>query len=181
MRLTQKSRFVLMLLTGIVLAGGMFAWMQRQGQVSLPSAEVSLESRLPDGIYSVLSEADTLGVADDVSPPHKVLAYDGRHAGEIRPVTYLTVGLQPYVPLVFESPPTMASAENGFASLHVTLESRYARGLERFTTEHDRVAVIVDGEVVTKHKVREPIRGGRFQITRCGDDACEVLYSKLID
>ena len=179
MRLTRRSRFVLLMLTGILVAGGMFVWTQRQRQVGLPSAGV--QSRLPDGIYCIMSEADTFGAADDVSQPHKVLDYDGRHTGETRPVTYLAVGVEPYVPLIFESPPTMASAENGFSSLHVTLESRYARGLEEFTREHERVAVIIDGEVVTKHKVREPICGGRFQITRFGDDACEVLYSKLID
>lgn len=175
MRLTRRSRFVLLVLMSIVLAA--FVWTPRKGQVDLPTAEV--QSDLPDGIYFIVSEADTFEAAE--SPLHKVLAYDGRHTGDIRPVTYLALGVEPFVPLIFESPPTMASSENGFSSLHVALESRYARGLEEFTRIHERVAVIIDGEVVTKHKVREPIRGGRFQITRCGDDACEVLYSKLID
>jgi hypothetical protein len=40
--------------------------------------------------------------------------------------------------------------------------------------------MVVDGEIVTVHKIRSIITGGKVQITRCTDNACEVIRSKLV-
>jgi len=52
---------------------------------------------------------------------------------------------------------------------------------EAFTRAHQggRMAMVIDGEIVTLHKVRSVITDGKVQITRCTDNACEVLRSKL--
>ena len=52
------------------------------------------------------------------------------------------------------APAGEVSAQNPF---QLTLDAKYARGLEEFTTQHARVVVLIDGSAVTKHK-REPIR-----------------------
>lgn len=62
-------------------------------------------------------------------------------------------------------------------SVVVTLTDEGARQLERITTAHvgGRLAILVDGEVEHVPKLREPIRGGVVQISRCAwrgrDDA----------
>jgi hypothetical protein len=37
-----------------------------------------------------------------------------------------------------------------------------------------------DGEIVTLHKIRTVVTGGKLQITRCTDDACVVIRAKLM-
>ncbi len=67
--------------------------------------------------------------------------------------------------------------------LGVALKKEYAALLEEFSRAHldGKVVVVLDGEVITMHKVRSVITGGKFQLTRCYDDACEVLLSKLLE
>jgi hypothetical protein len=43
------------------------------------------------------------------------------------------------------------------------------------------VAIVVGGEVLTMHKIKEPITSGQLQISRCNDNACELLYVRLRD
>jgi preprotein translocase subunit SecD len=65
--------------------------------------------------------------------------------------------------------------------LSVTLSREQVKPLEDFTRAHlgGSVAILLDGEVISKHKVRAVVEGGRLQITRCGDNACDVLLAKL--
>jgi len=71
--------------------------------------------------------------------------------------------------------------ENGNPSLHLQLEKKYIDQLEKFTGDNvnKSVAVVIGGKIVTIHKIRCAIEGGRIQITRCNDSACEVLYTEL--
>ena len=111
------------------------------------------------------------------------LLVNGKSVGEQdhEPEAKVAVGLRYYVPFQFSSPPDIAQGDDELVTLSLALEGKYVGGLEGFTTEYSRVAVVIDGEIVTVHKVREPIRDGRVQISRCRDDACRVLYGKLVD
>lgn len=40
--------------------------------------------------------------------------------------------------------------------------------------------MVVDGEIVSLHKIRRVITGDKLQITRCTDNACEVIRAKLV-
>lgn len=53
--------------------------------------------------------------------------------------------------------------------------------LKVFTENHimSRVALVVDGQAVSIHKIREPITSGQLQITTCSDNACERLVVKM--
>jgi hypothetical protein len=39
--------------------------------------------------------------------------------------------------------------------------------------------LVVDGQIVTLHKIRSVVTDGKLQITRCTDDACQVIRAKL--
>ena len=181
MDLKRRWRWGVVVVGGILICGQLCGCVGRSPSVELPEAVAGEDGRLPDGVYASLAESDTFEGADGIPESHEVLEYDGRHIGEMRPVRYVAVGLRYYVPFRFSSAPALAQGDDELATLCVTLEGRYVRGLEGFTTEYSRVAVVIDGEVVTIHKVREPIRDGRVQISRCTDDACRVLYGKLVD
>lgn len=137
---------------------------------------------LADGLYAVERDAPTAEGAE--VPGCRVLEYDQSVAsGEPMAPQYLALRTSPFVPLILEMPPDAHTQDDGRTYLTVTLAPQYVKLLEDFTREHvgGRVAIVVDGSVVTMHKVRTPIAGGRLQITRCKDNACELIRSKLME
>ncbi|MFZ5949229.1 MAG: SecDF P1 head subdomain-containing protein, partial [Candidatus Rifleibacteriota bacterium] len=72
---------------------------------------------------------------------------------------------------------------DGKTTLNVVLGEGNTGEFQKFTAANiDRaVAIIISGKVVTAHKIRAEIVGGKIQITRCGDDACEELNLWLKD
>jgi hypothetical protein len=140
---------------------------------------------LENGIYSVLREEPTPQAARVEGIPQAVLAYDRRKYSDAppnEPLTYVAIDRRDYVPLVIEGTPEMKPDAQGKSVLTVSLARKNAEKAEAFTRAHlgGRIAIVVDGEIVTLHKIRSVITGGRVQITRCTDNACEVLRSKLV-
>lgn len=140
---------------------------------------------LENGTYLILREAPTLQEAQLAVPPAVVLTYDRRKysgAPPNEPLTYVAIDPRDYVPLIIEGAPKMKSDGKGKSVLTVCLARRNADRAEAFTRAHlgGRIAMVVDGEIVTLHKIRTVITGGKVQITRCTDNACEVIRTKLV-
>ena len=141
--------------------------------------------RLENGIYSVLGEAPARQDVRAEGVPQVVLAYDRRKYSDAppsEPLAYVAIDLRDYVPLAIAGTPEMKSDERGKSVLTVSLTRKNAERAEAFSRAHlgGRIAIVVDGEIVTLHKVRSVITGGRVQITRCTDNACEVIRAKLV-
>ena len=83
--------------------------------------------------------------------------------------------------MILEGKPDAERDSTGRTLLSVTLARDQVQPLERFTTTHlgGKVAILLGGEVITVHKVRSIIHEGKLQITRCTDDGCSVLLSRL--
>lgn len=66
-------------------------------------------------------------------------------------------------------------------NLVLTLSDAAKIQLADFTAKNlkKKVAIVIGGQAVTMHKVREKIDSGKLQITRCTDDACEYLLLEL--
>jgi len=141
-------------------------------------------SALADGMYAVMRDAPTAEEVGGPGNPHRAIRYDQRSAsgGQEEP-RYLALQSSSFVPLILEIPPDAHLQDDGRTYLTVTLASQYVKTLEDFTRAHlgGKVAIVVDGDVVTMHKVRTVIDGGKLQITRCTDNACELIRSKLMD
>lgn len=139
------------------------------------------EAPLADGLYAVLDEAPSAeGLARVGGAIRRVPAGDSAD-----PPRYVALdissGPAAHVPLVLAAPPKAEVDGAGRTLLGVTLASEHVATLAAFTRAHvgGRSAVVVGDEVVTVHKVRQVIEDGRLKITRCDDDRCTVLYSKL--
>ena len=133
----------------------------------------------------MLREATTPQDARVEGVSQVVLAYDRRKYSDAppnEPLTYVSIDPKDYLPLIIEGTPEVKSDGQGKSVLMVSLARRNAERAEAFSRAHlgGRIAMVVGGEIVTLHKIRSVITGGRVQITRCTDNACEVIRSKLV-
>ena len=139
---------------------------------------------LENGAYAVLREVPSAREAGAGGGSQFVLPYDRRKysgAPTNEPLTYVALDAKDYVPLAIEGRPGMKSDGQGKSILTVSLVRKNVKRAEAFTRAHlgGRMAMVIDGEIVTLHKIRSIITDGKVQITRCTDNACEVLRSKL--
>ncbi len=157
------------------------------GSTNQAPAALSAETRnLENGAYLVLSEAPTPQDARGQGQSQVVIAYDRRKYSDAppnEPLTYVAIDPKEYIPLIIEGAPEMKSDGEGKSVLNVSLTRKNAEKAEAFTRAHlnGRIAMVVGGEVVTLHKIQSIITGGKLQITRCTDNACEVIRSKLVN
>ncbi len=137
---------------------------------------------LANGVYSVLREGLTRAEVQAEARPHIVLVYDRKYSDsdKDKPPKYVALDTSSFVPLVLSGPP-QTRMDGDRMLLSVTLAPQYVKTLEEFTRAHLNgvVAIVIDGEIVTMHKVRAVIQDGKAQITRCTDDACKTLKLKL--
>ncbi|KAF1079550.1 MAG: hypothetical protein GQF41_4108 [Candidatus Rifleibacterium amylolyticum] len=153
---------------------------QEAGEAQKAAQNVSLQN----GFYLVLDEqsdpANFAKPADD----EVIVTYTLDHLGVTdQPARHFRVKNRPDVGFSPEAQLEVGDKVDGKTTLNVVLGEGNARELQQFTAANiDRaVAIIVAGKVVTAHKIRSEIVGGKIQITRCGDDACEQLYLWLKD
>ena len=157
------------------------------GKDSTKSAAVKNqpETTLANGFYAVLGEAKTKEKALAFQS-EKVILYSYKYhqysQGEDRdePI-YLAVNASPNVPLILADNPKTENDDEGSPLLRLQLDKTAAQDLEDFTGQHlgKTVAIIVGGEVISKHLVREALKGGQINITWCSANACETLRLKL--
>ncbi len=187
MRSKRQEAINPMVTTGLVLAFAMCACNSLQAQPTnqARTAVAPAARPLENGAYAVLREAPTAREAGAEGGSEVVLAYDRRKysgAPPNEPLSYVSLATNDYVPLVIEGRPEMKSDGQGKSVLTVSLARKNVKRAEAFTRAHlgGRMAIVIDGEIVTLHKIRSVITDGRVQITRCTDNACEVLRSKRI-
>jgi preprotein translocase subunit SecD len=142
-----------------------------------------LSKPLQNGFYAVRVEALTAGEVQCQDASCAAMLYDKTFtdSSESEPVKYVAIDTSSFVPFILEAAPGAARAGAGKMILRVKLKKKYAQRLEDFSRRHlgGTVAIVLDGEIVTLHKVRSVVSGGQVQITRCSDNACEVLKAKL--
>ena len=147
-----------------------------------PALHSQSDELVEDGIYVVLGEYDTR--PSQVSKDQRVLTYNHAFLDDaVGEPSFIVVDSKDWVPFHLAERPTGVPQEDGRKRLLLTLESVAAQQLAEFTGRHvgGRIANVIDGQVVTMHKIREAITGGKLQITRCHDNACEKLEVALRD
>ncbi len=176
---------VLMLVLALVVATyGCASW--RSQPTPPANAAASLPAHpLENGAYAVLREAPTPQEARVEGTSQVVLAYDRRKYSDAppnEPLAYVAIDSVDYVPLLIEGAPEMKTDGDGKSILSVSLARKNIARTEAFTRAHlgGRIAMVVDGEIVTLHKIRSVITEGKLQITRCDDNVCEVIRAKLV-
>jgi preprotein translocase subunit SecD len=139
--------------------------------------------KLPDGVYAVqrdsLREKDLLPLKAGEAlmvHRHRYLKKDDK-----QPPRFLVVRSLPEVTLDLADAPRAVKEEGGSLRILLKLRPPAATALERLTRDRlgGQIAIVLGGEVVTMHKIREVIKGGDVQITSCAAGAAEYLLEQL--
>ena len=159
----------------VLILGGQAAW--AQDKTPAPS------KKLPDGVYAVqresLKEKDVLPLKEgEVMVVHhsRYLKKDDKE-----PPRYLVVHSAPDVVLDLAGKPKAVKEGTEVVRIFLKLQPKAAAALERLTSDHlgRQLAIVLGGEVVTMHKIREIIKGGEIQITSCVAGAANHLLEQL--
>lgn len=140
-------------------------------------------SRLKDGLYLIIKETETKDALPSLNEKETVLIndYEFLDPSEREKPSFIVVSSESFVPFIFSNTPAKGRDDKGRTKLMLELAHDQVKHLEQFTETNNgkSVAIVVGDKVVTTHKIREPIREGKLQITRCSDFGCDVLYTQL--
>lgn len=143
------------------------------------------KNKLADGLYSVERSARDLESLKPIHESETLIENDFHFLEplEREPVIYLVLQTKTFIPLTLGADPREdTEKESGKPRLQIQLTNNQVKPLQDFTSAHlgKTVAIVIGGEVVTTHKVRSVIEGGKLQITRCTKHGCETLFTSLL-
>ena len=172
---------ILGVLTGVLLFFVAVAGFAQEPPVAQnASAAVSLQN----GFYLILEEQSDVAMLQKPAENEVIVTYTLDHLGvKDQPPRHYRVKNLPDVGFSLDSRPEIGDKVDGKTTLNVILGEGDALAFQKFTAANigRGLAIIIGGKVVTAHKIRTEIVGGKIQITRCGDDACEQLFMWLKD
>jgi preprotein translocase subunit SecD len=139
--------------------------------------------RLSAGVYVVLrenrNEKEVLPLKDGEALVVNRYRYVKKEDRE--PLLFVVVRSSPDVDLALAEKPKAVKEGEQVVRILLKLKPRAAAALERVTTDGrgKQIAIVLDGEVVTMHKIREVIKGGQVQISSCAAGAAKYLLKQL--
>jgi preprotein translocase subunit SecD len=143
----------------------------------------SPSKKIADGVYAVLrsgdKEKDLLPLKDGESMTIDRQRYQKVDGKE--PPRYLVVHAAPEVKLELAAEPKADKDGDDVVRIFLKLQPKSAAALEKLTRDrqYKQLAIVLDGEVVTVHKIREPIPNGDVQITSCSPGGATYLMKQL--
>ena len=132
---------------------------------------------IPDGLY-LITRTDTTNMNEESRSSKEIEIRFNKLFLEFSSDEYLKIFVD-----TAEYVPTTEQQTEAKKKLLLTLTKEASESLKIFTSKHlsKHVVLVVDGEALTIHKIKEPITSGLLQITRCDDNACEILNLTLKD
>lgn len=136
-----------------------------------------------DGIYHVLKTYEDSSLIPETHGP--IIFYNTRllDSNNQDQPSWFEIDTVDFVPMKLKAAPEGIEQEDKRINLLLSLTDTTGQILEKFTEKYvdERIAIVIGGDAVTIHKIREKIIGGKLQITRCTDNACEKLLIELED
>lgn len=151
---------------------------------SVRSLQKSTEVDFEDGIYLIERRGDTDEETLPLAANERRIEFNQEFIDKTdQDAKYIVINVDEFAPLELREHPEAQDQEDGRKLLWLSLSDRAKVQLTDFTTRHlnQLTTIVVNGEALTMHKIRSVIDGGYLQITRCTDNACEMLYVELQD
>lgn len=162
----------------------MFSFILISGCGSKSNHPVIEKSQAEDGIYLIDRSGDDLQALLPASDSEKVITFNQEFIDKTDPgVKYLVINTKEFVPLKLNAEPVTEEQPDKRKKLLLSLTQDAKIALAEFTEKNMNrlTSIVVGGQALTMHKVKAVIDSGQLQISRCTDNACELLYVELKD
>ena len=140
---------------------------------------------MEDGFYSVVRQEALESSSTQLEEGQHLNPYGPSFLNDDEEPVNVVVESDDFVPLTLKEQPSKRpdTTERTQFWLGVQLTDQAAVKFEGFTRDHlgGTVAIVVGGKVVTMHRIKDVIKGGNIQISRCGDAGCQILFRELRD
>lgn len=139
---------------------------------------------LEDGIYLIHRTGNKAAEILPLSLNEKIITFNEEFIEKTeQDVKFIVINTNEFAPLQLKEKPRAEAQEDERKKLLLTLAEDAKSRLKQFTSYHlnKLTTIVVNGEALTMHKIRVVIDSGLLQITRCTDNACELLYFELQD
>lgn len=181
-------------LTILIIASIFFSCSNENEQKIFPTNKNNVVLKkvnfIEDGIYRLIEIAPTKDGLKPKSLSETIIATSLDFEHNLTDTNkYYLIDTSDYTPLKITEKPTISANSNPkivgdtirLSQLHITLSDKYSKKLETFTTKNvnNMITIVIGQKAITKHVIREPISGGKIQISRCTDNACEILLTEL--
>ena len=150
--------------------------------IGVSFAQTGTKKIIKDGLYLISREGTDTTQFDSLKINDIVIGFNYLViAKNDQKFSRIVIDTSEYVPLELEKLPSAEQQTDIKKKLMFSLTKEAAEKLKTFTSTHimKKVALVVGGEAVSIHKIREPIANGQLQITTCSDNACESLIVKM--
>jgi len=138
---------------------------------------------LQDGLYLVDKKLST--AREETVGKDQALVHFNPDFSENAPdsCTGLLVSTKEFVPLELLGEPQILRQEPATTKLELSFCKSSSEKLEKLSGENimREAAMVISGEALTVHKIRDTIRNGKMEITGCSDKACEKLFTAIRD
>jgi hypothetical protein len=93
----------------------------------------------------------------------------------------LVINTREFVPLELGENPVILPQTDKKKKLQLNFSAMASNQLEKFTGSHrmQQATLVVNGQALIVHKIRDKIKDGKMEITGCSDSACEKIYVTL--
>lgn len=139
---------------------------------------------LEDGMYLItrtgISESELLPLKEN----ERIIKFNQEFIDKTdQEPLLLVIDETEFAPFLLAEKPSTETQEDNRKRLFLTMNEDGKAKLAAFTEKHlmQMTGIVVKGEALTKHQIKAVIDGGKLQITRCTDNACEMLFVELAD
>lgn len=144
------------------------------------SSSSEIQKGLANGIYLLEDQfKDTISyTGEDQIIPY---VHDFLDSTSEEEIYFFVIDTTEFIPLDLKEKPEGVAQKDQRIHLMLSLSDVAAQQMASFTEKHigKHIALVIGGKAYTKHKIREKITGGKLQISRCTDNACEQLLVEL--
>jgi hypothetical protein len=141
---------------------------------------------LENGLYLVHARINDPGNVRKLPDGYLLVAYSYEHLttrdGEIRAIEHLIIKNHADVKFSLSGEPEISPTNDRYEfSVGISLSEQASQQMQKFTATNlgRSVALVAGGKILTVHKIRSEIIGGKLQITRCNDNGCQYIYNSL--
>lgn len=154
------------------------------GQLQVVALESEGSNNSKNGIYLVLRADRAKSKIEPIVAGEKMIVDDGRFLEESErdPAEFVVVDEKSFIPFKLEQKPVEGYTTDNKPKVYLQFADTQAKELDDLTGNNigKRIAIVIHDQIVSCHKIKEALKGGKMQISRCTKESCKLIFSDLL-